>query len=471
MARLLLPFGSYEHRARQVSCRRLVNCYAEQLPPLGKSPLVLMRAPGIRSFATLPSGVTRGMCVHNGELYVVGGGSLYKVGGTGAVSTIGSVSANGRVSMASNGFQLVVVCAPYGYVYNASTASLTQIADEDFTDYGAAGVAMLDSFALFVAPGTGIFFCSNYLDATAYDGFGYATAEGAPDNLVSLLVDHRQIFLFGTESTEVWYNSGGDPVFPFSREPSGFIEIGCGAAASPAKADNAVFWLDNLRIARRLVDYVPTRISTHAVEQKWSGYSTVADAAAFTFALDGHWFYSLNFPTAGDTWIYDIATGEWHERRSRTTAGEDGAWRVAAGAYCYGLNIVGDSASSAIGVVDPETYTEWGNPLRMEWTYPSVYADGLRAFHHRLEINVQAGVGLATGQGAAPQLMLYKSDDGGMTFDALPSRSIGGVGEYRNRAVWNRLGQSRDRVYRAAVSDPVPVTVFGTRIEVDGGRL
>lgn len=474
MSKLILPFHSYEHRSRQVASRRLVNCFAEQMPTQGKSPLCLLKAAGINPWTTLPTGSARGMGVYLGQLYVVAGSTLYRVSSAGAVTSIGSVSGSGRVTMASidtasGGKQLVIVCEPNGYVYDGST--LVQITDTDFTGWGAVTVDSVDNFALFVEPNSGRWFASDVKDATSVGGLSFATAEGAPDNLLTLLVDHRQIFLFGEDSVEIWYNAGGDPDFPFLRETNGYIEVGCAARGSPAKADNTVFWLDNHRIARRLNDYVPQRISTHAVEQAWSEYSTVADAWAFTFVQEGHWFYVLNFPTAGATWNYDIATGEWHERRSRHADGHEGVWRVSAAAYCYGLNIVGDSASGALGTIDPEVYTEWGNTMRMEWTYPAVYSDGKRAFHRRLQITFEAGVGLTTGQGSDPEVMLYASDDGGVTFDAIPNRTIGAIGEYRKRAVWQRLGSSRDRVYRGAISDPVPVTVWDTQLEVEGGRL
>lgn len=467
--KLVLPFHTYQHRSRQVASRRLVNCYPEQAPPLGKSPLALLRAPGIRAWTTLPAGAARGMGIHDGQLYVVGGSTLYRVSSAGTVTSIGTVSGSGRVKLESIGTQLVIVCEPNGYVYDGTT--LAQITDADFTGRGAADLAAIDGFALFVEPNSGRFFASDIGNASSIGGLSFATAEGAPDDLVAILVDHRQIFLFGEDTVEVWFNAGGDPDFPFLRESNGFMEVGCGAAGSPAKADNAVFWLDNHRIARRLVDYVPTRISTHAVEQAWAEYSTVADAVAFTFVHEGHWFYILTFPTAGATWAYDIASGEWSERASRGTDGHDGIWRVGALQYAYGMNIVGDTASSALGVIDAEVYTEWGNTQRMEWTYPNVYTEGRRAFHRRLQIDFDAGVGLTTGQGSDPSVMLYASDDGGRTFAAVPNRQIGAIGQYRKRAVWHRLGASRDRVYRGAVSDPVRVAVWDTQLEVEGGRL
>jgi len=84
---------------------------------------------------------------------------------------------------------------------------------------------------------------------------------------------------------------------------------------------------------------------------------------------------------------------------------------------------------------------------------------------------LETGVGLTTGQGSDPKIMLEKSDDGGETWQSMPDREFGKRGERLSRAVWHNLGSSRQRVYRAAVSDPVPVTITDTILEVDGGRL
>jgi hypothetical protein len=134
----------------------------------------------------------------------------------------------------------------------------------------------------------------------------------------------------------------------------------------------------------------------------------------------------------------------------------------------------------------PTTYESTDSPLagnqtaviktrvgtqRMQWTYQTVYADGQRAFHKRLEIILETGIGTETGQGSAPKLMLQYSDDGGRNWKSAPDRAIGATGKTLTRCVWYGLGSSRDRVYRCAVSDPIPVTVVDTILEVDGGRL
>lgn len=481
--RLILPYHSYSHRAKKVSSRRLVNCYVESVPPPGKAPITLLRSPGIANWVNLTplegseaSAHIRGMAVHNNELYVVSGTTLYRIAEDATSTSIGTIAGSGFVRMASNGVELVIINNPDGYLY--ANGSLSQMNKVEFTDFGAKDVGYIDGFFVYIIPNGQTFFASEYfqdagglyVDAGTILPLNFDLAIGAPDKLVALMIDHRQIFLFGTDSIEVWYTAGGDG-FPFQREQNGFIAVGCGAALSPTSADNTLFWLDNTRIARRLVDITPQRISTHAIEQIWREYDRVDDAYGFSYSFEGHLFWVLTFPTANATWVYDIATGEWHERSSRDASGRDAAWRVACHCYCYGKDIVGDSRSGRLGIIDPEVYTEWGELMRMEWIYPSVYAEGRRAFHKRLQIEFEAGVGLTTGQGMDPQVLLYVSDDGGTTFDAVPSRSIGKIGQYRYRSIWNRLGSSDDRVYKAAVSDPVRVTVVDSSLEVEGGRL
>jgi hypothetical protein len=473
--KLILPYSSYQHRARQVKSQRLVNCFVESVPPPSKTPITLLRSPGISDWVTLATAPLRGLIVHDELLYAVSGTKLYSITEAGATTEIGSIQGTGLVRMATNGEELIVISNPVGYLYTGGTLSV--MSKTNFTDFGAKDVGYIDGFFVYLTPSGQTFFSSEYfqdagglyVDAGTIDPLNFDLAIGLPDNLVSLLVDHRQLFLFGKDSIEIWYNAGSAG-FPFLREQNGLIEVGCGAANTPVKADNTLFWIDDKRIARRLVDLTPQRISTHSIEQRWQDYTTVSDAYSVSYVHEGHWFWCVTFPTEGESWEFDISTNEWHERGSRVN-GVDQHWRVNTQCWCYGENIVGDSLSGKLGKVDANVFTEFGGLQRMEWTYPPVYAEGRRAFHKRLQIEFEAGVGLTSGQGSDPQVMLDVSDDGGKTFVALPTRSIGQIGQYRYRSIWNRLGSSDDRVYRAAISDPVMVAVVDSQLEIEGGRL
>jgi hypothetical protein len=55
--------------------------------------------------------------------------------------------------------------------------------------------------------------------------------------------------------------------------------------------------------------------------------------------------------------------------------------------------------------------------------------------------------------------MMQISRDGGRTWGAEMWRSFGAVGNYTARAIWHRLGRSRDWTFKFRVTDPVK-TIF-----------
>jgi hypothetical protein len=455
--RLALPVASYVDPPS--SSTRLVNAYIEQGGEQGKGP-VLNGSPGISEHLEVGDVEIRASFQMFGVLYVVALDKFYKVSGS-TVTLIGTVGFGARPQIAGNGIQVCVLINPNAYVYTLSTGALSQITDPDFTARGASSVQFFDNFLTFTEPNSGRWYSSDLTNATSFDSLNFSTAEGAPDNLLAHVVDHRQAFLLGTESCELWDNAG-IAGFPFVRAANGFVELGCLNGATAVKVDQSVFWLASDGTVRRLQGITPRRISTHAVERAIKGY-TISGGYGLTITWDGHIWYVLTFPEG--TWIYDVTTQKWHERRSY---GYDN-WRASCAAQLNGVTYVGDSQSNKLGILD-DVFAEFGDVLRMEWTYPPIYGEGASAIHDRLEIMFEAGVGIASGQGSDPYVSLEISDDG-KTFREAPIKRLGKIGEYRQRAVWHRLGQSRNRVYRAYISDPIRRKVVDTQAEVVGGRL
>lgn len=449
-----LPVHSYRLRRTAVAGQQLLNCYAEKSEERG--PVLLKRAPGIVLWSSL-SGIGRGLHVMAGVLYAVAGETLYSISSTGVATAIGAIAGGGQCWFADNGTELVVGSDSGWYVWNGTT--LAEITDADFIARGARGCAFVDNYISFIEPGSGRWFISDLAAATAYDSLDFATAEGAPDHLVSLAVDHREVMLFGETTLELWYNSGASG-FPFERSPDGFVEIGCAANQGVAKIDNSVFWLANDLTIRRLTGRTPERVSHHGVEEQLRSYATVSDCVARSWTWNGHLAVMFRFPSAGACWVFDITTGEWHERQ---TYGYDG-WNVVGVVEAYGKVVV-QNAAGDLGYFDDATHTEFGEIQRASWTYQPVYGSNERLFHGRFEVVCETGVGLVTGQGSDPRLTLEISNDGGRTWLTLPTRTLGGIGEYRTRVKWHRLGSSRDRVYRCSISDPIPLTVWDTVLE------
>jgi hypothetical protein len=462
MASLPLPLHSYQLRSRPASPSRLVNCFPEKLPPGAKAPYALTRTPGIATWTTVGNGPISAMLEALGYLWVVSGSKLYRVDSNKVVTEIGTVGLSSRIDMANNITTIVVVNEPDAYYYDTTTSTFGQITDPDFTSRGASDVEFLDNYLLFTEPDSGRFFGSDVGSATSFDSLNFATAEGSPDKLRGLKVDHRQVLLLGEKTIEIWELVGGGG-FPFARAANGFVEQGCFNASMAAKQDNSVFWLAQDYTVRRLDGITPVRISQTGIEQAL-GSVTIGSGQGFSYSQEGHLFYVMQFPEG--TFVYDATTKEWHERE---TYGYP-YWLAWSNAQFAGLELVGDVSSNRVGYLSPTTYADWGTTQRMEWTYQPVYAAGNRAFHDRLEVIMETGVGLTSGQGSDPEMMMDVSDDGGRTWQALPNMKIGKIGEHQKRVIWTQLGSSYDRVYRGAISDPVKATLIDTQLEARGAR-
>jgi len=462
--------SSYVARSVNAADARMVNLFPEIVPEAGKEPAFLNRAPGLKLEVAVGTGPVRGLWVLAGNLYAVSGSQLYKVTPAYAVTLIGSVTGTGPVSMADNGTQLFVACNGPSYIYNSLTNVFQQITDPDFP--GAVTVGYLDGYFVFNEPNSQKIWVTGLLEGTSVDPLDFASAEGSPDGVVGIIVDHGQLWVYGTNSIEVWYNSGNAD-FPFSRIPGAFNELGCAAAYSLAKMDNGLFWLGKDARGQGMVyranGYAGQRISTHAVEWHIQQYGNLSDAIGYTYQQDGHSFYVLIFPTADTTWVYDVATQAWHERAGFTN-GDFTRHRSNCQSFFNDMVMVGDYQNANVYSFDLDDYSDNGSIqkwLRSWRALPTGQNNLKRTAHHSLQLDCESGTGLNLGQGSDPQVMLRWSDDGGHTWSNEHCVSIGKIGEYYRRAIWRRLGMTlklRDRVYEVSGTDPVKIAIMGAEL-------
>jgi hypothetical protein len=464
--------STYVARSVNAADARMVNLFPEVVPEGGKEPAFLMRAPGLNLLATVGTGPIRGLWQLGAYMYVVSGGMLYKVDSNYAATALGPIANLGPVSMTDNGTQIFIAANPQSYIYNTSTNVLAQITDNDFP--GAATVGYLDGYFVFTEPNSQRFWVTSLLDGSAIDPLDFASAEGSPDGLVGLIIDHREVWLFGTNSVEVWYNAGLLD-FPLQRVQGAFNEIGCAAPYSIAKMDNSIFWLGKDARGQGMVyrndGYVGQRISTHAVEWQIQQYGTVSDAIGYTYQQDGHSFYVLTFPTGNATWVFDVATGAWHERAGWL----NGDWtrhRSNCQVFFNNKTIVGDYQDGRIYAFDLDYYQDDTQPQRWyrSWrALPTGQNDLKRSTQHSLQLDCETGVGINLGQGSDPEVMLRWSDDGGHTWSYEHWNKMGKIGRYGYRTIWRRLGMTmkiRDRVYEVSGTDPVKLAIMGAELFV-----
>lgn len=349
-------------------------------------------------------------------------------------------------------------------------SSFAQITDPNFL--GANQVTFQDGYLIFNKPGTQQFYLSGLL-ALTFDPTDIGSKEGSPDSIVGLISDHLNLYLFGSISSEIFYDSGN--TFPFERVQGAFLPIGCLSAFSIAKFQGSIFWLgcdeQGRGIVYRSTGYQPSRISTHAIETVIAAVSAsnIATARAWTYQQRGHSFYCLNIPGTQSTWAFDTVTNLWHERAS-LSLGDLGRHRADCHAYAYSTNVVGDYLNGNIYSLDPDIYSDNGSPLPAIRSSPHITDSLMHQFHHWFQLDMETGVGAdGSGQGVNPKAILQWSDDGGHTWSNEKWANIGPIGKKRTRVIWRRLGASRDRIYRVMITDPVKRTLIGADIGVESG--
>lgn len=397
---------AYRSQALTAAADRVVNLYPESLENSGevKANAVLYPTPGIDVFCQLPQGPIRAIFAQNGRCWVIAGTGLYELRANGTYITYafpdGISPGPGRPTFSSNGTagdQLFIVAGGFGYVHTLSNGATMLIDDPSFPQGEADCGQFVDGYFAVLRRGTTEWRISQLFNGMVWPGADVAQRSFASDIIASMAVTHREVWLIGTQTSEVWYNSGA--TFPFQPISGVFLEEGCSAPDSVVNLSGVLYWVsENQAGARRVVragsgGYQPQRISTHAIEYALQGYGTVADAVAYGYQDQGHEFYVLMFPSAGATWVYDATTGLWHER---------GAWDMVAGdyilqrqqchAYAFGLHLVGDRQSGAVWRQSIEIPTDGVGLIRRARTFVHLSDELKWSFYDQATLDLDTGL-------------------------------------------------------------------------------
>jgi hypothetical protein len=480
---------SYTAHSPGVSADRTVNLYPIVLRPEVRPPeLALIGTPGLSRLCDLPGAPVRMLhtCT-NGRVFAAAGAHLYELFAAGTWVTRGPLSAGtGRVSMDDNGIAAMVVDGPAGWVLTFASNAYARITDSDFP--GADFVAFLDGYFVFNIPGTGRFGLTGLYDPAAVDGLDIATAEARADPLLRVLVFNRELRLFGTLTTESWFNSGNAD-FPFQPIQGTLLEQGLLAPDTLNVLGTSLLWLQQNSQGQgkvlRMSGYSGEVVSTPPLEAAWASYPRLDDATAWSYTAGGHDFYVLTFPSGwpvagvavaptgdpgratGVTWVLDLTTGFWHERAALFPDGQLGRHRAQVHCLGFGHHLVGDYATGTVYRLDERARSDAGRALVRLRRFPHLRAQRTRLYHGSLEIHLEQG--LEVDATVHPRhLMLRWSNDGGQTYSAEHWRELGPVGAYRQRARWHKLGQARDRVYEVRSTADAPSRWLAAYLDGEG---
>jgi len=443
------------------SSQEAINWFAEESTQ-ESDPGAMLPSHGASLFTTTPNaGVIRGM-LYNPEdqlLYVVSGDTLYEITESAAATSRGTfVSSNGFVQMSFNAFsdEILIVDANKGYIFNTSTNVFTQIVDANFPDPGPGTCAYKDGYFLVGDPNnTGRFRWSALNDGLTWPDTNFATVESIESRVSQILTDKTNVYIWGQNRGEVWYNSG-DPDQIFERFE--FLNSGTFSAhldgAKPCQLfGNTLAWMQQnkrgqLQAVIAGTQYQPTVISTPELERTWKDFNT---GSIFTYAMqiDGHEFFIVTFSGGnGATYAYDAATEIWHQKSGAFSSGEPTRDLVNAYTFCerwgvnggfnLGIHLVGDyQANGRIYEIRRDLYTWNGVAMDRRLTGPQIkIVNKARLTFSEIQIETNR-------EATSGDIIVSWSKDGGQTYSSGRTLALNSP-----RLVTRKPGYARSWIFR-----------------------
>ncbi len=376
--------------------------------------------------------------------------------------TFDNLVANQFVTVNGNSNVVDTVFSPtsmrlYGVESNLSSVALISVASVT-----ASAGAFLDGYFIVAKPSTKQINISKINNGYAWDPIDFAIKEGYPDNIAQILADHEELWVFGTQTTEVWRNTGA-AAFPLERDPSGFIHIGCIASQTPVRLAGGIAWLaGDTRgqvTAVRAQGYVPVRVSTHAIETAWSNYSTVADAVSAVYLLEGHEHWVITFPTANATWDYDATNQSWTQRGWWNGSSNDRERWMFHG-FVFGKHYVGDWSTGKLYTMSHGVYQDNAVPIHWSRTAPHLNTERNWNYYSNFKLLMQAAIGAVVTLDWADV-----GNDGTLAYHTALSLTCAAT----MRFLWRRLGKSRDAVFRASGTATAKTAIVNAYLDVEQG--
>lgn len=458
--------SSYTSQSPIVAMERTLNWYLEPSP---NSPPALYPTPGVTRQSLAGQVGVRGVFFQGGRGFAVIGAKFYEVNADWTLTERGVVANDGLPAyITTNGDgadQLAIAAGGEGYIYNLVT--------NDFQNpvHAVTFIGMIDEFFLALDATSSSFKISDSLDGLVWDPTQVLQRSDASDAWQSMLIVEPEVWLIGEKTSGVLFDNGASP-FPFAPRKGLIIPYGTCAKHSPAVVGGNPIWLAQSKEGDRYVvgaqGYGATPISTKAMEWALSKYARVDDAEGFGHEYLGHQFYTLNFPSANATWVYDRTTDQWHERSTWDSAmAQEKVWRARCHMKAFGVHIFGDRSSGGLYRADAELGFDFGEtPLRRLRRGPGLRRFGQRLFMNNWQLDLESGLGLPIGQGSDPQVMFRNSWDGGKVWSNERWRSAGKQGDYGRLVRWNCIGSGRHFVPEVAVTDPIPWRISGAAYNV-----
>ncbi len=456
MTELSLGNGFYKSVAPIASNQECVNFRPKYiLTPSGVTQVFLLETEGLTTIASSEEGeLNRGAIPFLGSPYFVQGSTLYRLNRS-AISgggfdyeliDLGTITGTGPVFMAINPTQICIV-VPGGDVYIFSeTGGLVLIVDPEFLG-PATGVIFVNGHFIFWT--AQIMFSSGINDGLSYNGADFVGAEALPDEIVGCFPYDNNIMVFGQDITERFQYTADDFGFPFTRIEGAYLQKGMISPFGVTETDDTLIFIGGSPTEMPSVWQSDGNnvwnISTPSIEDRIQSYigreGVFEDAFFVTYGIEDSVVACLNL--GGDSLCFDVIASRaaerpiWH-RRDTLDNGAFGQWGIRSIIKNWNQILTAGTFTNLISIMSNDVFDENGVDKIRVWASENMYNNGNPIYVNRVEVVVDAEI---TEYDTDFTLGLRYSEDGGRTFGVEEFRTVGTVGQFDGRIVWDRLGR------------------------------
>lgn len=456
-----------------ISAQERVNVFYEIVEDSEKqSKLVFRDFPGDTLAFQLPYNTFRGSTTIENLTYAVYDNALLLLRPNNTSELLGTIGASvsGRVSMANNGTQVLIVTGAEVYLYDTTTNAITVPTGFPLP---CNSVIYSDGFFLANQTDTPNFFKSALFDGSSWAGLDFDQMTTNPDSVSALDALHGIVIGYGSQSIEFWQDNGGSP-FPYAQLPGTTQNVGLAAQFSRAFTNNTIAFLGTNLAGQVQVfafnGYTPTRISDSSIENLINGFPTVADAVGFGCSKDGHALYVITFPSANKSFLFDFFTGGWST--VQTGVGETGRYFAEAAFVMNNQVYLTEHTGGNIYQMQVGNYTHNGAPMKRSVTTRHIENEGNWLSISELWLDIQMGAAPQLPvQGSVPHMLIECAKDNGNTYTQSRIVPMAMVGQFvAPRLVTYRWGSARDFVFRITLTDPLPFNLVRGSVVTSTGE-
>lgn len=423
------------------------------------------RRPGLVARWTNLHGPIRGAVELDGHCYALAGERAYELFEDYTATELGTVAPDTRISIPIiNATQVGFVSGGKLYVYNRTTAAFAQVTDADLLDGGPIlGIVHADTYAIVWFENSKTYRISALGDFTAWGSADAFERSLAPDRIVQIIADQKELKILGSQTGESHWHSGAAS-FPYEPVPNSLFKQGGAATGGGCLVGDSPYWVGKSDagagpVFRVRGGYIPEHISTHWVERRIQALELMSDAYSYSFEEGGHRFYQLTFPNAGVTLAFnesvppEFAWSEWDYVDPLT--GLSSAHLGRCHFYAFGKHFVGSRLDGTAFEQSLSFYDDNGAAIRCVRRFRGPLAEKKRIAISHAELDCLVGVGLTTGQGSDPKVAFRISRDGGQTWGNERLVGLGAIGQYGTKVRLNKCGDPPDPGWEIVITDPV----------------